>query len=228
MHRTADEAREEYIRSMGKDLGELYNALWQDIAGIHSKWQEYVVMYGTKESRVDLLNQAAPRFARLVQDVLWDDVVLHLARLIDSPRSAGKPTLSIRALPDLITDSVTQSEVIAAVNAARAASEFSRPWRNRRLAHQELALAIEPEAQPLTPASRLQVNHALQSLTETLNIVSQRYLNSTSRFDNGSSDMGGALSLLHVLHDGVQTKEARRARLESGNLDLSDMPPRDL
>ena len=79
---------------MGWELGELYAALWREVAGIHSKWAEYVVLYGTKESRVDLLNRAAPRFARLIQDTLWENTVLHIARLTDPPKSMG--TQSVR------------------------------------------------------------------------------------------------------------------------------------
>src|SRR5262245_20632655 len=96
--RTAEEARAHSIELMGPELGEIYAALWQEVAWIHSKWAEYVVLYGTKESRVDLLNRAAPRFARLIQDTLWEDVVLHIARLTDPPKSTGKHNLSLQSL----------------------------------------------------------------------------------------------------------------------------------
>ena len=228
MNRTAAEAQAECVGAMGPELGEIYSALWQEVALIHSKWNEFVVLYGTKESRIDLLNQAAPRFARLIQDVLWDDVLLHLARLTDVEKSTGIRKLSIRALPALVKDTDTKIAVAAAVNVARSACEFARDWRNRRLAHLELAVALDPGAKPLAPASRQHVNQALQSLAAALNVVSQRYLNSTSLFDIRWNDAGGALSLLHVLHDGVRTQEARDARLKSGIFDLSDMSPNDL
>lgn len=94
MERTADQALAENIRVMGKDLGELYSALWQEVAWVHSKWAEYVQLFGVKESRIDLLNRAAPRFARLLQDSLWEDVLLHIARLTDPAKSMGKSNLN--------------------------------------------------------------------------------------------------------------------------------------
>lgn len=53
---------------MGSDLGTTYNALWQQLAWLHGKWAAYVELFGTKESRIDLMNEAAPRFFRIVQD----------------------------------------------------------------------------------------------------------------------------------------------------------------
>ena len=94
--RTPEEARTEHIRVMGEELGSLYDALWQEVAGLHGKWSEYAALFGTRESRVDLLNQAAPYFFRIVQDSLWEDVLLHIARLTDPPKSAGKSNLTVQ------------------------------------------------------------------------------------------------------------------------------------
>ena len=100
--RTPQEARAEHIRIMGEDLGSLYDALWQEVAGLYGKWSEYVALFGTRESRVDLLNQAAPSFFRIVQDSLWEDVLLHIARLTDPPKSAGKSNLTVQRLTSAI------------------------------------------------------------------------------------------------------------------------------
>ncbi len=88
--RTAEESKADHVAAMGVELGEFYSALWHELAWIHSKWAEYVTLFGTTSTRVELLNQAAPRFFRTIQDSLWEDVLLHIARLTDSPRSAGK------------------------------------------------------------------------------------------------------------------------------------------
>ena len=73
---SSDEAKAHHILRMGKDLGTIYDALWQEVASVHSKWSEFVVVFGTKESRIKLLNKAAPSFFRLVQDSLWENVLL--------------------------------------------------------------------------------------------------------------------------------------------------------
>ena len=49
--RTPDQVKAEYIRVMGDQLGPLYAELWQEVAGLHMKWAEFVTLFGTKPSR---------------------------------------------------------------------------------------------------------------------------------------------------------------------------------
>lgn len=100
MRRTPDKSKDANVVAMGEELGLLYSALWQQVAGLHHKWEQFVVLFGTKESRVQLLNASAGQFFRVVQDTLRGDTLLHIARLTDSAKSAGKSNLSIRRLPD--------------------------------------------------------------------------------------------------------------------------------
>ena len=95
---TSLENKADHVSKMGEEIGLIYDALWQEIAWIHKKWAEYVALFGTTPERIELLNQAAPSFFRTVQDSMWEDVLLHLARLTDSPRSMGKNKVH-RALP---------------------------------------------------------------------------------------------------------------------------------
>ncbi|OYY51379.1 MAG: hypothetical protein B7Y54_10510 [Polaromonas sp. 35-63-240] len=99
---TADESRLRNIAAMGEHAGSIYSQLWQELARLYRTWAEYVALFGTKESRVALLNEAAPAFTRIVQDFLWEGVILHIARLTDPPKSMGKPNLSVRALEEIV------------------------------------------------------------------------------------------------------------------------------
>lgn len=221
MERTAEDILAENIRVMGRDLGELYSALWQEVAWVHSKWAEYVELFGTKESRIDLLNRAAPRFARLLQDSLWEDVLLHVARLTDPPKSMGKSNLSIQALVPHVTDPDANAEIQKLVAEAVSRADFCRDWRNRHLAHKDLRLALARGAEPLKGGSRQGVWEALRALAETLNAVSRHYLDSTTAFDF-STDDGGAISLLYVIDDGIKALDERRARLKNGTVREDD------
>ena len=212
---------------MGTELGAIYNALWQQRAWLHSKWAEYVDLFGTKESRVALMNEAAPRFFRIVQDSIWDDVLIHIARLTDSPKSAGRANLTIQRLPALVGAAV-KAEVNGKIAVALTRSAFARDWRNRRIAHGDYELALDlPAAIPLAPASRQMVREALESLCDVINAVGLHYLDSTSFFDSRSSHQG-AVSLLHVIAAGLEAERERSARIQSGQIDLSELRPRDL
>src|SRR2546428_12671386 len=98
---TAGEVREEHLASMGPHLGPVYNALWNEVAWLHAKWHEYKELYGEKPPRLELLNRASGFFFRIVQDTLWENTLLHLARLTDPSRSAGRQNLNLFQLPSL-------------------------------------------------------------------------------------------------------------------------------
>lgn len=225
--RTAEEAKAHYVSVMGQALGEVYASLWQELALLHRNWNEYVELFGSKPSRVYLLNRAAGTFFRVAQDALWEQTVLHIARLTDPPASAGKSNLSIRRLLECIDDPDIKGFVAPKVDAALEAAGFCRDWRNRLIAHRDLDLALKRAANPLTPGSREKVGQALDRLTDVLNVVSQKYLDSESHF-KGSWYPGGAVSLLYVLDNGVQAEAQRRERIKRGAPLPEDFHPKEL
>src|SRR4249920_2361782 len=193
--RTSDEAKLRYVELMGDELGTLFHALRNELAWLYAKWSEYVELFGAKPSRIDLVNKAAGFFFRVVQDSLWEDSLLHVARLTDPPSSAGKDNLTIRRLPDLIRDASAKEHVRTLIDAAVGKADFCRDWRNRHIAHKDLKLALQKGAEPLKPASRAKVKEALDSLSDVLNAVSLHYDRSTTSFEGVGSGRG-ALSLL--------------------------------
>ncbi len=213
--RTAVQAKADHVAKMGEEIGTIYSALWQEIAWINKKWAQYVELFGTSPERIELLNRAAASIIRTVQDTLWEDVLLHLARLTDPQKSMGKANLSVRHLAALLASSPINTQVEPLAAAALAACEFARDWRNRRLAHRDLDLALGKNVEPLAPASRAAVKAALAALEELLNAVSLHYLDSTTLFtlDPGGED---AVSLLYLLRDGLQYRDDRLARIKRG------------
>lgn len=225
--KTAEESRAHYIEKMGEELGSVYYCLWQELAWLSSKWNEYRTLYGTKPSRIELLNNAAPHFFRVVQDSLWEDTVLHIARLTDPPKSIGKDNLSVQQLPGLVSDQKLSAELVGLLDSAKQASEFCRDWRNRRLAHRDLDLALGGSAFALKPGSREKVGKALAALADILDAISRQYLNSATMFDMGAN-IGGGESLLRVINDGLKAEESRRERLREGNIVPADHDSPDL
>jgi hypothetical protein len=219
--RTAEESRVYNVEKMGEDLGSLYSYLWQELAWLYTKWNEYATLYGTKASRVEILNKAAPYFFRVVQDSLWEDVVIHIARMTDPPKSMGKPNISVQRLPILVEGTELKAQLESLVSVAKEASEFCRDWRNRRIAHRDLDLALGNNAEPLAAVSREKVKKALQALTDILDAVSMNYLDSSTMFDMGANHGGGEL-LLRVLHDGLDAQKTRHERMLAGTASPED------
>jgi hypothetical protein len=215
--RTGEETKRHYITKMGEELGSLYYGLWQEVVWLHTEWGEYVQLYGTKPSRIGLLNEAAPSFFRLVQDGLFETTVLKIARLTDPPKSVGKPNLSIRQLPALITDERLRDKVNTLIETAERAATFSRDWRNRRFAHRDLSLSLGLASEPLDVATREKVQASIEAIAALLNAVSTHYLSSTTAFEI-TGNPGGVASLIRVLDDGLRRKAERMAATHRGEL----------
>lgn len=219
---SSEEVEQKYIEACGQELGALLHRLVGECSNLHWKWGDYVELFGTTPERIDLLNRAAGGFFSLLQDSLWEDVLLHLARLVDRPTIAGKANLSLHRLPGMVAPDLRPS-LEALVENCVASCAFARDWRMRHLAHRDLALALGEEVQPLADASRLAVHQALESVVAVLNAVEQHYMRSEVAFDLGRSR--GALELLHVLRDGIDAKDRRMDRLRTGKLEPGDLGP---
>jgi hypothetical protein len=217
MTQSAVEAKKANIAKMGEPLGVMYSALWQEVATLHFHWKEYVELFGTKSERIALLNDVAPHFFRMIQDGIWETSLLNLTRLTDPSvtkvRKEEKANLTVRALPELIDDANLKANITKLVIDAAEATRFARDWRDRRIAHRDLKLALEQPTTPLADGSRADVTKALKALAAVLNTVARHYLKTETAFDLGAP-FGGATSLLYVLEIGTQEREAAQKRLE--------------
>jgi hypothetical protein len=70
--RTAEEAEKRHTEKMGEALGTQFYALWKEVVWLHWNWAESVELFGSKPTRIELLNRAAPAFFRMTQDALWE------------------------------------------------------------------------------------------------------------------------------------------------------------
>jgi AbiU2 len=213
-NQSSEDAKKEYIKKMGEALGAQFHALWQEIALLHLNWKEYVALFGTSEERIKRLNKSAPAFFRMLQDDLWTSTLLHIARLQDSPRSAGRSNLTIRNFTDLVHEDFRRPLAVL-IDKAVADAEFARDWRNRVIAHTDLSLALQDgTADPLKEASREKVNAVLKSLSAVMNAVQQRYMDSVTAFDVASRH-NGAEMLLCLVGDGLRARAASEERLKA-------------
>jgi len=221
---TADDFKKKNIDKMGEQLGTQYSALWQEVAVLHLNWKEYVELFGTKPDRVEMLNRAAPMFFHMIQNEEWEATLLHLARLTDPSKSAGRDNLTIKNLPALIGDPPTRSKVEKLIEIALTATEFCRDWRNRHIAHRDLSLALNEPTKQLAEGNRAKVNAALKAIADVLNAVQGHYLNAFTAFDFAARH-NGAVTLLYLIHRGLKANQAREERLLRGEHSDDDLDP---
>ncbi len=80
---TSGELRGERLRAMGLELGTVYHALWNHVVELHGELQEFRKLYGSDET-IAVLNDTAGQLFATVRKVLWDHVLLYVARLVKS------------------------------------------------------------------------------------------------------------------------------------------------
>lgn len=96
---------------------------------------------------------------------------MHIARLTDRPRSAGKDNLTLLRLFEAVDESALSVELEILVEEAEKSALFARDWRNRRLAHTDFKLALEDRAEPLRGVSRHDVEQTLGAIALVLNKI---------------------------------------------------------
>lgn len=218
MHRDEAETEQHYIKLMGPDLGALFFRCWKECTLLHLKWREFLILYGTSQERVDLLNKSGSAFFAWLHSWLWESLVLQLCRITDPPQSAGKPNMTVQRLPDLVAAAL-KPDVETAVAQLKDASEFARQIRNLQIGHNDLALMMGHEnARSLPKPTKEDFQRALVLLAALLNRVESHYSRSSSStsFDNAVPLLGNADKLLDVLGDGVAVEDERRRRMLLG------------
>jgi hypothetical protein len=215
-----------YVAHMGERLGKRFDELWKDLAWLNVKWAQYTELFCSNRGRVDLLNETAPVFFRIVQDTLLEDVLLHVARLTEHSRPKGRnEKLTIHTLPALV-DVRIRNRVSYAVKIAQQKAATCLDWRHRHIAHRNVALALK-EAKPLEPITLQCVRDALAAIAEVLNEVHKQYVESEIGFGTPGR-AGGAVELLYVIKDGLKAAEDREKRLHSGDIRREDWARREI
>jgi hypothetical protein len=218
---TAEQAKALYVEKMGEVLGSQFAALWQEIAYAHLKSNEFIELFGTDRSRIDLMNKTASGFFHMLQRALWEDAMLHIARITDSPKSVGKSNLTIRSLPELIDDEGTKTAVKHLIEVALSKASFCREWRKRHIAHRDLALALKASAEPLPQSDIDRMKKALAALADVLNKVQQHYTGGGTPF-GAITNLHGATALLSALDETVKVRAARQVQMQREITALSE------
>lgn len=224
-HKTAEEVEAEHLSMLGPELGPLFHALDNEVSWLHAKWKQYRHLYAAPGT-VDLLNEAAGFFFRVVQDVLWEDAVMHVTRLTDPPSTGKKDNLTLLRLPAAIADAPLSAHVGAHVAKAEAAAAFARDWRNRHIAHRDLHLALGSGAEPLMEASRSHMETVLSHMRDAMNAVHAHYWDSMTDYVRFLAH-DDAEALTFNLRTALTARKRKHKRWSEGYYAPEDFKPED-
>lgn len=227
-HQSPEEVEQENLNTFGPVLGPLYHELSEELTWLNAKWLEFRKLYARSEERIELLNGTADFFFGVIQRVLWDDVLLHIARMTDPQEHGKNKNLTLRALPDAVPDPDLAAELRVLVATALSCSEFAREWRNKHLAHRDLSHALDVKATPLPGVSRQQIREVLDSFGKILNCLLRAYRDEELMYREFLTH-SDADALAHYLVLAVRAEELQRERVLQGKELPEDLePPRNI
>jgi hypothetical protein len=120
--------------------------------------------------------------------------------------------LTVQRLPRLVPIAI-RPDITNRVQALLTRTAFARDWRNQHIAHNDLLLALDLGATPLSPASRRDVRESLQAIDDLLNAVEGHYFQSETRFDYDwmTGGLDNAETLLQVLGEWDASRKGSEA-----------------
>jgi hypothetical protein len=190
-------------QNMPDPLRAIYDPLWQDVVWVNTKWEQFLNLYGD-QAAVALLNDTAPAFFHICQDVLWDEVLMSICRLTDPSRAGNRENLTIRRLidnVDEITYPVLKTQVEAEFLASERFFEPARQHRNRRIAHVDLPTRVNSHPTPLSGVNKRDVDEALMAVGRIMNAIEGHFSDSETAY-GGAIMQGGSETLLYWLRQG--------------------------
>ncbi len=207
--------RAQYETEFGPQLGALFAELWQELTWLSLVWNEFRALFAESPEQIQVLNQRTAGFFFMLQKLMWETILLYLARLTDpvlSPGKGARQNLTVLALRPLVKPEF-QLEVDRLIASVTDKTAFARSWRNRYVAHKDLALALgKSSAESLSSGSRADVTAAIAALGEVLNYIDKSYANRTTLFEV-IEPLKGAHDLVHVIEHGLKGLNQDRSEL---------------
>ena len=225
--RSAEETRLYYEERLGEEFGSIFYLIICEVCSIHEKWADYVSLFGTNETRIALLNQVSRCFFGRLQDVMWNDILLSLARLTDPPVSGrnARTNLTLKQIPRFVSTPAMLTAFREILEDLERKTAFSRDSRNRCLAHNDLELSLGKSARPLELGSRHDVNEALASISNALSFISIG-IDGVALLIDGDGPLNDSFELLSIIDDGLRARKSREARILSGDIQREDLAPK--
>lgn len=208
--------------ALSHNSARIVDALWNHITELHAELKTLLQLFGVTQEQSDFLNKAAGAFFDTVYRTLIRDILLGISRLTDPLATAGKDNLvlaRLELLPEVTADAALSAKVSAKLADVKTKAGPIRDYRNKYLAHLDLAVSIAPGSEVLPGIRRQDIDAVLEAISELFNLIEQNLRDRTVMFKDVSI-IGGAESLLRHLEDAQSwrrlppTERLRLARLK--------------
>jgi hypothetical protein len=156
-----------YIATMGEELGGCFYEIWNDVVWLDVKVSEFGILYGSNQN-IEMLDEAAFHFFSFLQDVLIEDIILHISRLTDPKESGRLPNLVLESLLYLIRDRDFYAEMASLYQNVVDSSKACRKYRNKRIAHNDYESKLKSEGPSISKREIIEATESIKSFIARL------------------------------------------------------------
>ena len=172
----SDELKRDHQEKLGEKFGTIFYGVSDDWVNGLVRLYEYRALFGDP-ANIEFINTFSGPFMRDVQQLFWRDLLLHITRLTDPGESGGKGNITVRRLQDFCDDPALRARVESFAATAVKNAELARAWRDKRISHSDLNLAIDPDAESLAPTTLASVQSVLDAVHAALDAISFAFMN---------------------------------------------------
>lgn len=201
------------------DTDGLFGKLSERLVELSALWDIYVEVFGTNQTRIDILNKAAPTFTATIHNNFLDSVILGICRLVDPPGDGSRQNITFRRLTDKIPADhklVVSGDVDRLLNAAIESAKPLRVHRHKRIAHASLDEAVGVAVLP--KVSRSDISNAITAGQNLMNALTLSECNGVTLFDAVSHNNDG-IALVCYVQLGLLTLELQK-QVKLGHISL--------
>ena len=176
--------------------------LLEDFVGnLNLRWKLHKDLFQDQD-HYDVFNKAGSNVWIVLRESLLDAIFMDIGRLMDPKVSSGRPNLSFEHVIHSI-QRVGHAAMLDSIvaDARQQYDALIKPWRNRRLGHNDLETATGSQQLPDVPFSEIDV------LVSTINEIARRISLAERDIDRDfvPSDRDWTLKLFSVLRAGIKT-----------------------
>lgn len=172
------------MNSLPATIEKVFEELRNEIHWVHAKWMIYRELFDHSDERIDLLNECASAFFYFIEQTLFGDVLLSIAKITDPARTGKRENLTLYQLQEQIEtfgEEQFSSQLRKLLADLNTKSVDIRAYRNKSLAHFDLATAMRSAEKELS-ISRQMVEDALSLVREYMNTIQTHYSRSEAGY----------------------------------------------
>ena len=197
-----------------ESLQDIFEYLWQETVSLHIHWELYLDLYGDRK-KVDVLNATVPSVFQLIEENLRANLTVSFGRLTDPSKTGKKDNLSLTQLVESLAAHCDDRFVRSAEQRLADIKSQCKPitaHRNRRVAHNDLATAINYNENPLPGIGQSRITEALKMIAALMNSVQMYFQNGETGYEH-AIQRGTGKDLIFLLEQaleyGRQQRDAR-------------------